>query len=64
MVERIYALVKPELLEWGRNSAHMDLQEAGDKTGIKPEKLKEFEEGTARITIPQLRKLANAYQRP
>jgi Zn-dependent peptidase ImmA (M78 family)/DNA-binding XRE family transcriptional regulator len=64
MPARVEALVKRELLVWARESAGLSREAAAKKVPVKTEKLAEWETGAARPTIPQLRKLANAYKRP
>src|SRR5437867_71053 len=61
---RVQALVKPELLQWGRETAGLTIEAAAKKIGVKPERLLSWENGDARPTIPQLRNLADAYKRP
>jgi Zn-dependent peptidase ImmA (M78 family)/DNA-binding XRE family transcriptional regulator len=64
MTNRIEALVKPELLVWARESSRLDLFQAAQKIGIDSEKLKQWEDGAAKPSIPQLRKIAGVYKRP
>src|SRR6266851_7017564 len=61
---RVEALVKPELLRWGRETAGLSLEAAAKKIDVKPERLLSWESGDARPSIPQLRNLADAYKRP
>jgi Zn-dependent peptidase ImmA (M78 family)/DNA-binding XRE family transcriptional regulator len=61
---RVQALVKPELLRWGRETAGLTLEAAAKKIDTKPERLLSWENGDARPSIPQLRKMAEAYKRP
>lgn len=63
-MERVEAMVNPELLVWARKSAGLTLEEAANKTQVKVERLVNWEEGQRRPTINQLRKLGRAYQRP
>lgn len=58
------ALANPLLLLWARESAGLRLEEAAKKVPINPEKLLACEQGSARLSIAQLRKLSNAYKRP
>ena len=60
----VEAIVKPELLIWARTSAGYDVQAAAKKISVKAEKLMEWESGTKKPTIIQLRKIANVYKRP
>jgi Zn-dependent peptidase ImmA (M78 family)/transcriptional regulator with XRE-family HTH domain len=64
MTNRTEALVKPKLLVWARESSHLDLSQAAQKIGVDPEKLKQWEDGTLKPSIPQLRKIAGVYKRP
>lgn len=60
----VEALVKPELLVWGRDSAGFSVDMAAKKINVKPEKLASWESGEARPTFAQLIKLAQVYKRP
>jgi len=64
MPERVEALVNPALLAWARDSAGYTIEQAARKVPVKPERLVSWERGEGRPSIPQLRKLANAYKRP
>jgi Zn-dependent peptidase ImmA (M78 family)/transcriptional regulator with XRE-family HTH domain len=64
MTQQIEALVKPELLIWARQSAGLSLEDSARKSQVKPVRLKEWEQGTSRPSIAQLRKLAHTYKRP
>jgi len=64
MSNRIEAIVKPDLLIWARESAGFTKEGAADKMGVKPQKLEDWETGTSRPTIKQLRKLGQMYKRP
>lgn len=64
MAKIIRALVKPSLLRWARESAALTEQQAADAVGSSIERLREWEAGTARPTIAQLRTLAEKYKRP
>jgi Zn-dependent peptidase ImmA (M78 family)/DNA-binding XRE family transcriptional regulator len=61
---KVEALVKPELLRWGRETAGLSLEAAAKKIGVKPERLTSWESGDTRPSIPQLRKMAEVYKRP
>ena len=56
------AIVRPELLVWGRESAHIPLEYAARKLNISVEKLKSWESGESRPTVKQLRRMAIAYK--
>lgn len=64
MAQRVEALARPELLVWARKAAGVDLEVAAKKAAVPPERLESWESGSARPTVNQLRKLANAYKRP
>ena len=64
MSNRVEALITPALLRWGRKSAGYDVDAASAKAGVKPDALESWENGQARPSIPQLRKLARLYKRP
>jgi len=56
------AIIKPELLTWGRYSCGMPKSVAAQKIGVPIEKLLSWESGESRPTIKQLRKAANVYK--
>src|SRR5688500_5462508 len=61
----VRAKVKPELLQWGRTSAGLRVEEAATKVGVDPQRLASWEEGgEERPTMNQLRALAKVYRRP
>ena len=62
--QRVSEVVKPALLRWARETSGLATDEAANKIGVKPERLAEWEEGTLRPTVAQLRKAANVYKRP
>ncbi len=64
MARRIDAIVKPELLRWARDSAGLDLEEAAERLGMKPETVAAWESARARLSVAQLQKLATTYRRP
>lgn len=64
MSKRIEAIVKPDLLIWARESAGFTKEDAAHKLGVKLQKLGDWETGTSRPTIKQLRKLGQIYKRP
>jgi transcriptional regulator with XRE-family HTH domain len=59
---RVEALVKPELLRWGRETAGLTIEAAAKKITVTPERLLSWENGDARPSIPQLRKMADVYR--
>jgi Zn-dependent peptidase ImmA (M78 family)/DNA-binding transcriptional regulator YiaG len=58
------ALVTPELLRWGRDTAGLDVDAAARKAGVEPDRVERWERGDARPTVAQLRNLARIYKRP
>jgi len=60
----IPALVKPALLIWARERAGLRLEDAATKLDIEVERLQEWEQGTDRPSIAQLRKIGELYKRP
>ena len=64
MSAKVFAIVKPELLVWARDSARLSIVDAAKKAQISPEKLAHCEAGQDRLTINQLRSLAKIYKRP
>ncbi len=64
MSKRIEAIVKPDLLIWARESAGFTKEGASHKLGVKLRKLEDWETGTSRPTIKQLRKVGQLYKRP
>jgi Zn-dependent peptidase ImmA (M78 family)/DNA-binding XRE family transcriptional regulator len=63
-MKRIEATPTPAVLMWAREKAGMSAELASQKAGVKTEQLKEWEAGSTRPSIPQLRKLATVYRRP
>jgi len=61
---RIEATPTPSVLVWARESAGMSVEVAAQKLGVEPDQLSSWEAGSARPSIPQLRKAAVAYRRP
>src|SRR3990172_11859334 len=55
------ALVKPQMLIWGRVTAQMSVEEVARKLRVKMEKIHAWESGDALPTVKQLRRLAKAY---
>lgn len=64
MTKRIKATINPAVLTWARESAGFDLTAAAAKVDFDEEKLAAWETGDDQPSIPQLRKLAEAYKRP
>jgi Zn-dependent peptidase ImmA (M78 family) len=63
-VPSITALVEPSLLSWARDKANIEPLAADRKIGVPDGRVTEWEEGTSRPTIAQLRKAADVYKRP
>lgn len=59
----ITALVEPSLLAWARERANIELIAADRKIDVPEGRVREWEEGTTRPTIAQLRKAAEVYRR-
>lgn len=64
MNRKIEAIVESNLLIWARESIGFEIESAAKKIGIKPEKLKQWEQGDSKPSIAQLKKIANIYKRP
>ena len=58
------AIVQPQVLRWLRDSSGLTIEETAGKLGTKPKNLVAWEDGQARPSMPQLRKLAKAFRRP
>jgi Zn-dependent peptidase ImmA (M78 family)/transcriptional regulator with XRE-family HTH domain len=63
-MSRIEGTPTPAVLIWARKTAGMSVGVAADKAKVRSEQLSTWENGTARPSIPQLRKLASIYHRP
>jgi Zn-dependent peptidase ImmA (M78 family)/transcriptional regulator with XRE-family HTH domain len=61
---RVEATPTPSVMIWARESAGMSVEIAARKIGVKVEQLDSWEKGSARPSIPQLRKLASIFHRP
>lgn len=64
MSRSIPALIKPALLTWARERAGLPLADAAAKVDIELERLQQWEQGTDRPSIAQLRKIGEVYKRP
>jgi transcriptional regulator with XRE-family HTH domain len=62
--QRVSLSVKPALLTWAREATGLSTDEAARKIGVKPGRLAEWEAGTGRPTVPQIRKAAGVCRRP
>jgi Zn-dependent peptidase ImmA (M78 family)/transcriptional regulator with XRE-family HTH domain len=61
---RIEALPEPKLLIWARERAGYTVDEAAGRLPVRPERLAEWEAGSARPTVKQLRRLGGIYNYP
>ena len=64
MAKTIRALIKPELLVWGRQYARLGLDEAARRVGVKSDQLQAWEDGKSLPTVVQLHKVAHVYRLP
>ncbi len=65
MAKRIKATINPAVLTWAREAAGYDLETIAGKLDIDMEEIAAWEQaGGSQPSIPQLRKLAEAYKRP
>lgn len=64
MAKSLEALVKPELLAWARTKANLEPLAAQRKIDLPYGRIEEWEEGSVRPTVAQLRKAAKVYRRP
>lgn len=58
------AFITPNVLKWARESAGMTEETAAARVSVPVDRLKEWENGTAQLTIRQAQTLAKAYKRP
>lgn len=61
---KVSALITPSVLIWSRKGAGLSIEQLAKKTKIKEEHLQEFEAGTRKPSVPQLRKIAKVFKRP
>lgn len=64
MTMRIEAFANPDVLRWARMMSGLTHEEVARKAGVKPERLRMWEEDVSRPTIRQLQKLSDIYRRP
>jgi Zn-dependent peptidase ImmA (M78 family)/DNA-binding XRE family transcriptional regulator len=64
MAPRVEATPTPSVLVWARESAGMTVETAAEKIGVRTDQLSAWERAETRPSIPQLRKVAEAYRRP
>jgi transcriptional regulator with XRE-family HTH domain len=60
----IPALVKPMVLRWARESINLTTLAASRKLGFADDRVAQWEQGAAQLSIAQLRKAATVYKRP
>ena len=58
------AVVEPPVLKWLRTSSGLTIEETARKLNTSSDNLAAWETGEAQPSMPQLRKLANAFKRP
>ena len=63
MAKSVEAIINHHLLTWARESAGYTIEALAKKAKVKSEDLEDFERGTQRPTITQLRRLADACKR-
>lgn len=64
MPSRVDAIIKHDLLIWARENIGLDIEDAAKKIGVKPERLRQWENGEKKPTVKQLRKVSQVYKRP
>lgn len=64
MAPRVEALVRKEILVWARESSGFDVETAAKRVKVSAERIRAWESGQSRPSVPQLRKLAELYKRP
>jgi Zn-dependent peptidase ImmA (M78 family) len=61
---KLEAKINPAVLSWARDESGLSLHDSSVLSQVQPDELAEWEAGTKKPSIPQLRKLAAAYKRP
>ncbi|MFE7846141.1 helix-turn-helix domain-containing protein [Microbacterium sp. NPDC057407] len=56
--------VQPQVLEWARRTAGLSVEQAAKRIGVRADRIVEWEHGEVEPTIIQLRRAADAYDRP
>ncbi len=65
MAKRVFAIVKPEILEWARTSAGFSIEDAATALKVDPDLVAAWEApDDKRPSLSQLRKMATKYKRP
>ncbi len=55
--------ISPSVLKWARETLGLDIPTAAKKISVRPEVVLKWEQNEQEISIPKLRKIANAYKR-
>jgi len=58
------ALVEPGMLRWARATSGLDVPVVAKRVQVRPEQVANWEDGSSRPSIAQLRRLAQTYKRP
>ena len=64
MSESPRAQINGKILQWARETAGFDIEDAARNVRVRPERLQEWEDGGSYPTVKCLRKLAKKYMRP
>jgi Zn-dependent peptidase ImmA (M78 family)/transcriptional regulator with XRE-family HTH domain len=64
MAKRIETIGNPRMLVWARETMGMDLAHAAQKAHVPQERLKSWESGSSRPSLPELARLSGLYHRP
>ena len=64
VAKRVFALIRPDVLTWARESAGVSVAAAAETLVVEEEVLLAWERDDGKPSIPQLRKLATLYKRP
>jgi Zn-dependent peptidase ImmA (M78 family)/DNA-binding XRE family transcriptional regulator len=64
MAQRIEAEINPQLLVWARKNIGMSTSDVAKKLKTSEQKVSDWESGTIKPSISQLRKIAKLYKRP
>ena len=63
MAKSVKALITPEVLKWARERRiRLEIDHAGEKLKVEPERLEAWENGTEQPTFAQLKKIAKLYK--
>ena len=63
-MKRQKALITPAVIKWAREKSHYSLDTVAKKTGVSPDKLKEWEQGASLPSLAQAKKMSQIYRRP